>query len=109
MDDQRLAKLILEHSTEVKKGQNVMVQLIGLNGIQLLRELVEQIRDLGAHPFINIEDTETQRLLIEKGDVEFWKNQSNAHQLPLMKQMDAFIGIRASENIYENSQAGKTE
>lgn len=105
--DQQLAKLILEHSTEVEKGQNVMVQLIGLNGIDLLRALVEQIRAKDAHPFIKIEDADTQRILIENGNEEFWKNQANVDQLPLMKQMDAFIGIRASQNIYENSQASK--
>lgn len=105
--DQDLATLILEHSTQLQKGENVMVQLIGLNGIDLLRALVEQIRDKGSHPFVQIEDTETQRLLVEKGDTDFWKNQASVDQLPLMKQMDVFIGIRASENIYENSQASK--
>lgn len=107
MKDQELATLLLDHSTELKKGQNVLVQLIGLNGINLLRALVEQIRARGAHPFLQIEDSETQRLLIENGDVEFWKRQAEVDQLPLMKQMHAFIGIRAAENIYENSRAGK--
>lgn len=106
-NDQKLASLILEHSTEVQQGQNVMVQLIGLNGIDLLRALTEQIRAKNAHPFIQIEDAETQRILIENGDEAFWKNQAEVDQLPLMKQMDAFIGIRASQNIYENSRAGK--
>lgn len=105
--DQDLATLILEHSTQLQKGENVMVQLIGLNGIDLLRALVEQIRDKDAHPFVQIEDTETQKLLVQKGDTEFWKNQASVDQLPLMKQMDVFIGIRASENIYENSLASK--
>lgn len=105
--DQDLATLILEHSTEVQEGQNVMVQLIGLNGIDLLRALVEQIRNKKAHPFIKIEDAETQRILVENGDAKYWKNQASVDQLPLMKQMDAFIGIRASQNIYENSQASK--
>lgn len=105
--DQKLANLILEHSTEVKPDQNVMVQLIGLNGIGLLRALVEQIREMGAHPFVNIEDAETQRILIETGNEAFWKNQASVDKLPLMKQMDAFVGIRAAENIYENSRASK--
>ncbi len=106
-NDQNLATLILEHSTQLKTGENVMVQLIGLNGISLLRALVQQIRDKGAHPFVQIEDSETQRILIENGNEDFWKNQAKVDQLPLMKQMDVFIGIRASENIYENSQASK--
>lgn len=99
-----LAKLILEHSTEVKAGENVMVQLIGLNGISLLRALVELIREKNAHPFVQIEDAETQRILLENGNEEFWKNQAKVDQMPLMKQMDVFVGIRAAQNIYENSQ-----
>lgn len=105
--DQKLASLILEHSTEVQPDQNVMIQLIGLNGIGLLRALVEQIREMGAHPFINIEDAESQRILIETGNEAFWKKQAAVDKLPLMKQMDAFVGIRAAENIYENSKASK--
>ena len=106
-NDKNLATLILEHSTKLEKGENVMVQLIGLNGIELLRALVQQIREKGAHPFIQINDAETQRLLLEHGNDDFWKNQTDVDQLPLMKQMDVFIGIRASQNIYENSQASK--
>jgi aminopeptidase len=45
--------------------------------------------------------------LIEHGDEAFWERQAEVDQLPLMKQMDAFIGIRASENIYETSQVEK--
>jgi len=42
--DYQLADLILDHSTEVLVNDHVMVQLIGLNGINLLRALVEGVR-----------------------------------------------------------------
>lgn len=106
-NDRKLARLILDHSIVLQRDENVLVQLIGLNGISLLRALVEEIRAKNAHPFVQIEDTETQRMLIEQGNAEFWKNQATVDQLPLMKQMDAFVGIRASENIYETSKASK--
>jgi aminopeptidase len=105
--DKKLAKQLLEHSVELRSGENIMIQLIGLNGIELVRALVEQIRDMGAHPFLKIDDAETHKLLLEKGDEGFWSNQSDVDQLPLMKQMQAYIGIRASENIYENSGVSK--
>lgn len=105
--DRQLAKKVLEFSCELKKGQNVMLQLVGLNGIGLMRALVETAREMKAHPFIQINDTETQRLLVDKGDKQFWKNQAEVDQLPLMKQMDAFVGIRASENIYEQAEVSK--
>lgn len=105
--DYQLADLILDHSTEVQANDHVMVQLIGLNGINLLRALVQGVRKRGAHPFVQIEDTEVQRELVEQGNEDFWKIQAKVDQLPLMKQMDVFIGIRASENIYEQSKASK--
>ncbi len=106
-EDKNLANQLLNHSIELKKGDNVMLQLVGLNGIGLIRALTEAVREKGAHPFIKIEDGETNRLLLENGNEAFWTNQANTDQLPLMKQMDAFIGIRAAENIYENSDVSK--
>jgi len=102
-EDRKLAQQLLIHSTELKTDENILIQLVGLNGIGLVRALVEAVRELGANPFVKIEDSETNRILLEKGDASFWQHQATVDQLPLMKQMDAFIGIRASENIYENS------
>lgn len=106
-EDKKLAVKLLSHSVELKEGENIMLQLIGLNGIGLIRALVEEVRTRNAHPFIKIEDPETNRILLENGDEKFWQNQALTDQLPLMKQMHAFIGIRGSENIYENSGVGK--
>ncbi len=106
-NDKALSRKILNFSCELEEGQNVMLQLIGLNGIGLMRALVETAREMKVHPFIQINDTDIQRMLVEKGDKEFWRKQAQTDQLPLMKQMDAFVGIRASENIYEQAEADK--
>ncbi len=105
--DKELARKILNFSCELEEGQNVMLQLTGLNGIELMRALVETAREMKVHPFVQINDTDIQRMLVEKGDEGFWKRQAEADQLPLMKQMDAFVGIRASQNIYEQAEASK--
>jgi aminopeptidase len=106
-NDLKLAQKLLDHSVELKEGENIMLQLIGLNGIGLIRALTSETRRRNAHPFIKIEDPETNRILLENGDDSYWQNQAITDQLPLMKQMNAFIGIRGSENIYENSDVGK--
>lgn len=105
--DRQLAEKILKFSCELKEGQNIMLQLVGLNGIGLLRALVEKVREMNANPFIQVEDTEIRRILVETGDKKFWRNQTEIDQLPLMKQMDTFVGIRASMNIYEQSEVSK--
>lgn len=72
--DKELAKKILNFSCELEEDQNVMLQLIGLNGIGLMRALVETAREMQVHPFIQINDTDIQRMLVEKGDKKFWKS-----------------------------------
>ncbi|MCC5914516.1 MAG: aminopeptidase [Balneolaceae bacterium] len=108
-EDRKLAEQLLNHSVQLQKGENVMLQLIGLNGIGLIRALVEAVRKREANPFIKIEDPEINRILLENGDESFWSRQADTDQLPLMKLMDAFIGIRAAENIYENSGVSKAQ
>lgn len=102
-EDYRLAEKLLTYSVDLQENENVMIQLVGLNGIGLARALVEAARKMKAHPFVRIEDSEIQRELLERGDHDFWQNQAEADHLPLMKQMQAFIGIRATENIYEGA------
>ncbi len=106
-DDEKLANKILSYSCELKAGQNVMIQLVGLNGIGLARALAKEARGMGANPFVQLEDTELQRILVENGDDAYWKLRAGADQLPLMKKMDAFVGIRASENIYEQAEVSR--
>ena len=106
-NDFKLATSILNFSVSLKKDENVLIQLNGIEGIGLARAMVNVARDLGAHPFVRVQDTEIDRILIENGDNTFWKRQAETEQLPLMKQMDAFIGIRATQNIYENSSVSR--
>lgn len=106
-EDEKLANQLLTHSVNLQPGEKIMLQCIGLNAIGLLRALAQQVREMDAHPFLKIEDPETNRMMLESGDQEYWDTQTETDQLPLMKQMDAFIGIRASENIYENSSVSK--
>lgn len=102
--DQALAAMLLDHSTQIQPGENVLIQLIGFNGVGLVRALVQGARERGANPFVKIEDPETNRLLLQHGDEAYWSGQAAHDQLPLMQNMQAFIGIRGSENIFENAQ-----
>ncbi len=103
-NDYRLAKKILSYSCEIKEGENVLIHLVGLNGLGLARALALVARELNAHPFLNLEDSEINKIRIDKGDKTYWKRQAEFDQLPLMKNMQAYIGIRATENIYETSR-----
>ncbi len=103
INDQKLAQKLLSHSLDLKENERIMIQLIGMGGISLARALTDEIRKRNARPFLELQDTEIQRTLLEQGDEDYWKDQAATDKLPLMKQMDAYIGIRASENVYESS------
>ncbi|MEX0994787.1 MAG: aminopeptidase, partial [Balneolaceae bacterium] len=107
--EKKLADRLLNHSVGLQPGENILLQSIGFNSIGLLRALVESVRSREANPFVKIEDPEINRTLLESGHADFWNRQANTDQLPLMKQMDAFIGIRGSENIYENTDVSKEQ
>ncbi|MDG5767982.1 aminopeptidase [Balneolales bacterium ANBcel1] len=102
-NDRKLAELILTHSVDLGEGERILINLIGFNGIGLARALVVGARERNALPYVDIADSDIQRLLLETGDESFWKDQAEVGGLPLMKRMDAYVGIRASENIYETS------
>ena len=105
--DKQLAELILDHSVTLKKGERILINLIGFNGAGLARELVRGARERQALPYLEIMDPEIQRILMETGDDAYWQDLAGVSGLPVMKKMDAYVGVRGSENIYENSRVGK--
>ncbi len=98
-----LADKIISYSTKTTAGDNVMIELFGTNGIHLAQEMTRAVLDAGAVPFVMIRDTDTERIIRERGTRELWSAMRDVSGLPLMKEMDVYVGIRASENIYELS------
>jgi aminopeptidase len=107
--NRELADKIISYSTATKEGEKVMIELFGINGIHLAQEMARATLDVGAVPFVVVRDTETERILRERGTRELWQQQRETSGLPLMKQMDVYIGVRAGENIYELSGVGKEQ
>src|SRR5690606_16235848 len=103
VNDIALAQKLINFSLEINRGENILLHLVGINGIGLLQALVAESLAKGANPFVRIDDTEISRMMVENGNPDFWMHQAATEQLPLMQKMDAYIGIRASENIYETS------
>ena len=98
-----LADKIIGYSTQTKPGENVMIELFGINGIHLAQEMARATLQAGAVPFVMIRDTDTERIIREHGSRELWSKVRDVTALPLMQQMDVYIGLRAGENIYELS------
>lgn len=104
-----LADKVITYSTATKPGENVLIELFGTNGVHLAQEMARAVIDAGAVPFVVIRDTETERIIRERGSRELWDRVREVSGLPLMQQMDVYIGVRAGENIYELSGVGKDQ
>ena len=101
MVDDRLKKLasgLVNYSTKVKEGENVLIHLIGTDSYLLGRELVKEVYKAKANPFLKLEDENLRNNLIKnagKDALNFMRKQD----LEQMQNMDAYIAVRASENI----------
>jgi len=96
----KLTDILLNYSCQVKKGENVLIQCYGMTALPLVKSLVRGVYSSGALPFVTLKDDTIQRELIagcRKDQLELMTK----HDLVQMKDIDAFIGIRAHDNVNE--------
>lgn len=100
---EKLAENLINYSVKLKKDEKILIEYRG-NATALVKELVKKAYEAGGHPFINQHDSRIDALIL-KDIKEEQLVLMNESQLAFMKQMDAYISIRSSENIYEMSIA----
>lgn len=96
-----LAKNLIHYSTHLQKGEKILIEVFD-DAHPLAKALVKEVYNVGALPFLTIKSNELQRALISGAS----KDQLNiiaAYEANRMKQMDAYLGIRASANVSELS------
>ena len=97
---EKLANTLLNCSIKLKKGENILIEIIGEDSIPLAKELILQASKIGAKPFFNIINYEILRTMLKDLTPEQIKIYAK-HDLQRMKDMDAYIGIRANSNTAE--------
>ncbi len=103
--DQRikeLAGIIINYSTEIKQDENVLIHCTGTSPQPLVRALVAEAYKAGGKPFVKWTDPRTERELLMGATKEQLETRA-ALELAEMKEMNAYIGIRGSDNINEMS------
>ena len=103
MRDIRIEKLainLLKHSINLQKGEKVLIEILGTDAILLGKELIKQSQKIGAYPIFNIIDYEIMRQMLINTSEEHIKIYAK-HDLQKMKDMDAYVGIRATSNTAE--------
>src|SRR5207247_11428451 len=97
----KLAKLLVEYSTELKKGDRVLLDMSDVPD-EFSVELMRAARKVGATPLIEVRHTRINR--------EIMRGTNDRHSVLVrdiemfrMKKVQAYVAIRGSENASEAS------
>lgn len=98
---EKLAEVLVNYSTKVQPGENVLIEVIGIDS-PLTKAIVNKVHKAGGHPFVNIRDPQITRELLMSATEEQIKTwaEFDGNQ---MEKMQCYIGIRGGQNIYELS------
>jgi aminopeptidase len=97
----KLAKLLVEYSTRLKRNENVLIEAFDVPD-EMTIALVRTARKAGAIPFVQVQRARISREIALKA-TERQLDLAAAHELARMKKMDAYIALRGSHNITELS------
>ena len=97
----KLAQLLVEYSTQLKRNETVLIEAFDVPD-EMTIALVRAARKAGAIPFTQIQRARVTRELAMNAS-ERQLNLMAIHELARMKKMDAYIGLRGSQNITELS------
>jgi aminopeptidase len=103
MKDKRneiLARQLLDYSVKLKKGEVLYLEIKGKETLEIGKELIKYATKKGAVPFWYYNDESLSRQWIGQAKDEQFKKQAKLH-LHLMKQSDAYIGLRGSDNPFD--------
>jgi aminopeptidase len=97
----KLAKLLVNYSTEIKKGDRALLDMIDVPD-EMAIALVRAVRAAGGTPFVETRHTRVGREQL-LGINEQQAADIRDMEMFRMKKMQAYIAIRGSANISENS------
>ncbi len=98
---EKLAKGLINYSVELKKGEKCLIEAYDIDNA-LVKALVKEVYNVGGYPFVWIRDNQVNRLIQSGLDENLCDMMANFDSY-LMKEMDAYVGIRGGNNAYELS------
>ena len=97
----KLADLLTGYSTALHKGDRVWIDASEIPE-EFVVELIRSVRARGADPFVHLHAGKISREL-GRGVTEKALKFSLRYELPKMKEMQAYIALRGSQNAFESS------
>jgi aminopeptidase len=100
----KLARLLVEYSTQLRKGDRVLLDLIDVPD-EFSVELMRAARAAGATPVVEVRHTRINREMLRATTPQHARLMRDL-ELFRMKKMQAYIAIRGSANATENADVG---
>lgn len=95
-----LAAVLVNHSCRVKAGGKVLIEAFDLPDPALVCSLVDEVSRVGGIPLVNIRDNAVLRSLYRNA-TEQSMALAGQFDAAVMREMDAYIGIRGTANARE--------
>lgn len=96
-----LAKNLINYSIRLQKGEKVLIENFGLQK-ELVTALIKESYAAGGYPFVLLKDHQVDRALL-LGASEDQYGMMADFEANVMKEMDAYIGLRSGDNINEHA------
>ena len=97
----KLAKTLCGHSTKVAAGEHVLID-VSETPSEMVEALIDEVVSRGAFPHVDVSNPRINRALALAASDERLAVEAEC-SLSKMKKMDAYIAVRGSSNIFENS------
>lgn len=98
---EKLAEMLINYSVDLKPGENILIETTG-KADDLTKELIKTAYKAGGVPFVTLKSNEMNRVLLENCTAE-QMDRTASYEIARMKDMKAYIGIRAALNVNEMS------
>lgn len=95
----KLAKMLVHYSTALKAGEKILIETVD-GGLPLAKALVDEAYRADAIPFLTLKNSQLLRSLLRGASAEQLRL-TGEWEAARMKGMDAYIAVRASDNISE--------
>ncbi len=97
-----LAKNLINYSVNLQKGEKLLIDGSPLCS-DLIKELIKEAYKVGAYPFVHFSDSQISNEILKNTSEEHLKLMTK-YMLPVMEDMNAYIGISATNNIFESNK-----
>ena len=98
---EKLAKNLINYSVQLQKGEKVLIENFGLQR-ELVTSLVSEAYAAGGYPFVLLKDQQVDRSFLLGAQEEQFTMMAE-FEANVMKEMDAYIGLRSGDNINEHA------